>query len=207
MRFFNKLWRPGSGHDFVIRVRPKRPRFLARQNGAILVEAAIVLPILVTMFVGMVEFSQAFTARRKVAAVANTIADLVAQKITVNDAGLNDIVSVSNALLAPFSPAHLSLTLTSVGVDASGNTAVLWSCSWSSIAGSSNCTAPVQGCTATGASFTLPEGIPPQPGSSMIAVGATYTYTPAIGQFLLGDLTFRPAAYFKPRLVPCVTKL
>ena len=79
-----------------------------RDEGAIMLEAAIVLPILVMMFVGMIEFSQAFTARRKVASTAITTADLVAQVSSVSTSQLNDIVSVSNALLAPFSATPLA---------------------------------------------------------------------------------------------------
>jgi Flp pilus assembly protein TadG len=178
-----------------------------RDEGAIMLEAAIVLPILVMMFVGMIEFSQAFTARRKVASTAITTADLVAQVSSVSTPQLNDIVSVSNALLAPFSATPLRITITSVGLDANSNAATLWSCTWSSVTASPTCTAPPQGCTATGTPFTLPSGLLGQAGSSIIVTNATYNYKPPMGQFLIGGVTFNSVSYFKPRLAPCVAKL
>ncbi len=207
MRIFFIARHAGLLHKFVNTVRKGRFAFLARDEGAVLVEAAIVIPILLMMFVGMVEFSQAFTARRKVVAVVSTVADLVAQRMSVGASDLVDIVSISNSLMAPFSAAPLGITIASVGFDANNNIATLWSCSWSSISGTPSCTEPQQGCSASGASFTLPAGLLTQAGNSIIVAQATYNYKPPIGQFLLGGLTFQPVAYFKPRLVPCVAKL
>jgi Flp pilus assembly protein TadG len=194
-------------HNLVNSARCRRLAFLEQDKGAILVEAAIVLPILVMMFVGMAEFSLAFTANRKVTAVASTVADLVAQRMSVAKPDLNDIVSVANSLLAPFPAAPLSISVASVGLNDAGASATLWSCSWSSISGSPNCTDAPEGCAATGATLALPEGILTQAGNSIIVVKATYTYTPPVGKFLIGGLTFQPASYFKPRQVPCVAKL
>jgi Flp pilus assembly protein TadG len=194
-------------HNLVNRVHRRRLAFLEHDKGAILVEAAIVLPILVMMFVGMAEFSLAFTANRKVTAVVATAADLVAQRMSVSSADLSDIVSVANNLLAPFSAAPLSISITSVGLDSAGNSATLWSCSWSSISASPSCTDAPQSCAPTGASLVLPADILTQAGSSIIVAKATYNYTPPVGKFLVGGLTFQPASYFKPRLVPCVAKL
>ncbi len=192
--------------QFSIYPRGAAARFLAGwhafdkdERGAILFEAAIVIPILVMIFVGMVEFSQAFTARRRAGAVASTTADLVAQAQSVTTADLNDIVSVSNSLMAPYPVAPLSLTITSVGLDANNQSIALWSCSWSAVGAT-------PACVANNAPYALPAGLVSQQGNSVIVSDVTYLFTPPVGRFLLGGVTFNPKAYFKPRLTPLVTK-
>jgi Flp pilus assembly protein TadG len=147
----------------------------------------------------MVEFSQALTVKRRVQNVASTTADLIAQSQTVTTAELNDIASIGVQLMLPFSSTRLSLTLTSVAEDANSNITVQWSCSWSRLSSPAS-------CAAGGAAFTgLPAGLL-SPGQSLIIGQTLYPYTPAIGQFLTGGLTFSATSYFRPRLVSSVVK-
>jgi Flp pilus assembly protein TadG len=171
----------------------------AGKRGAVLVEAAIVFPILILIFVGMVEFSQAFTARRRVQAVAATAADLVAQNATVTTADLNDIVSAGSQLMTPFSATGLTLRITSVGQDEQNNIVSLWSCSWSSISASPS-------CTAGGDYTTLPAGLIVSSTDSIIVGQTSYAYTPLFGQFLQDGVTFSGASYFRPRVSQNVAK-
>jgi Flp pilus assembly protein TadG len=171
----------------------------ADNKGAVLVEAAIVLPVLILVFVGMAEFSQAFTARRRVQTVASTVADLVAQNASVTTADLNDIASAAAQLMLPFSTTGLTLTVTSVGEDAQNNIVKLWSCTWGNIK-----TSPT--CTAGGSYANLPSGLIASSTDSIIVGQTSYTYTPVIGQFLASGVAFSGAAYFKPRVSQTVTK-
>jgi Flp pilus assembly protein TadG len=171
----------------------------AGERGAVLVEAAIVFPVLILIFVGMVEFSQAFTARRRVQAVAAAAADLVSQNAAVTTADLNDIASAGSQLMTPFSSAGLALTITSVGQDAQNNIVTLWNCSWSSISASPS-------CAAGGAYTALPPGLIVSPTDSIIVGQTSYAYTPIFAQFLQGGVTFTGASYFKPRVSQSVTK-
>ena len=52
-------------------------RWAADEQGSVLIEAAIICPVLVIIFLGMVEFSQALTVKRRVQNVASATADLV----------------------------------------------------------------------------------------------------------------------------------
>jgi Flp pilus assembly protein TadG len=179
-------------------------RFGARKDGAILVEAALVLPILILLFLALVEFSEAFTARRRVGAVAATTADLVAQAQSVTTSDLDDIVSVANSIMAPYAVAPLSITITSVGFNSQNQIVELWSCSWSTVSAAPS-------CSATGAAFTLPAGLLSSgqnsvSAQSLIVAQTSYTFTPPIGQYLLGGVTFNQTAYFTPRITPYVTK-
>jgi Flp pilus assembly protein TadG len=151
------------------------------------------------MFLGTVEMSQAFTVKRRVQNVASATADLVAQAETVTTSDLNDIASIGAQLMLPFSSTGLTLTIMSVAEDSQSKITVQWSCAWSSLSSSAN-------CTATGAAYTgLPAGLL-NPGQSVIIGQTSYPYRPAIGEFLLGGLTFSGASYYRPRLSSSVVK-
>ncbi|MGA7329146.1 MAG: TadE/TadG family type IV pilus assembly protein [Rhodomicrobium sp.] len=186
--FSHRLMRP---EKWLGRLAAATRLFGRRDDGAILFEAAIVIPILLMMFLGMVEFSEAFTARRRVATVATTTADLVSQATSVSTADLNDIVSVANSLLAPYSVSTLNVTISSVGYDANSNVVSYWNCTWSNVSAAPTCASP-------GTAPTLPTGLI-SAGQSIIVAQASYTFTPPIGQFLLGGVPFNSIAYYKPR--------
>jgi Flp pilus assembly protein TadG len=171
----------------------------ADERGSTAIEAAIILPVLVLIFLGMVEMSQAFTVKRRVQNVASSTADLVAQSQSVTTSDLNDIASIGAQLMLPFSSTGLTLTITSVVEDTQSKITVQWSCSWSSLSSSAN-------CTASGATYTgLPSGLL-NPGQSVIIGQTTYPYTPSIGEFLTGGLTFTASSYYRPRLAAAVVK-
>ena len=168
------------------------------EKGAVLVEAVVVIPILLMIFVGLVEFSQAFTARRRVQSVASTTADLVSQAVSVAQSDLNDIASAGGQLMLPFASTGLTLTLMSVGADANSNITVNWSCSWTSVTSSGT-------CSTTGAPYTsLPSGLI-SANQCIIIAQTAYTYTPILADFLANGVQFASSAYFFPRQVTCVS--
>ncbi len=184
---------------FPIAQSPRARRWGLDERGTVLIEAAIILPLLVMMFLGMVEMGQAFTVRRRVQNVASATADLVAQYVTVTTANLNDIAAIGAQLMLPFSSTGLTLTITSIAEDAQKNITVQWSCAWSSLSSSAN-------CTASGAAYKgLPAGLL-NPGQSVIVGQTSYPYKPTIGEFLLRGLTFSASSYYRPRLATAVVK-
>jgi Flp pilus assembly protein TadG len=179
--------------------RRRAGRWRADERGSAAIESAIIFPVLVLIFLGMVEMSQAFTVKRRVQNVASATADLVAQSQAVTTSDLNDIASIGAQLMLPFSSTGLTLTITSVAEDTQSKVTVQWSCSWSSLSSSAN-------CAATGAAYTgLPSGLL-NPGQSVIIGRVAYPYTPSIGEFLTGGLTFTASSYYRPRLAASVVK-
>ena len=110
------------------RLRVSRLGYLARdQSGNILVEAALVFPILIMLFVGVSEFSEAFTAKRRLAIAATTAADLVARATSVTSGDLSGIKAMVDETIKPFPTASLGLVITSVVADKDNVTTVAWS--------------------------------------------------------------------------------
>ena len=91
------------------RLRCLRAEFSRRSNklrrdksGVAAIEFAMIVPIMVMLFFGTVEFSQALTVDRRVAQIASTMADLVAQYDKLTYAQVDNIHIVAKSLIMPY---------------------------------------------------------------------------------------------------------
>jgi Flp pilus assembly protein TadG len=176
----------------VARKRLPGSRFRRREDGAVLVEFAIVLPILIVLFLGLAEFTEAFSVNRKLAGTAGAVADLVAQEASVNNAFLADVSALGEELMKPHNTGPMQLVIISVVADENNTTTVDWSY-------------PSDGGYTNGGAYALPDGALTSPNSSLIIAEASYNFTPTVGHFL-GTFEMSEAAYYRPRLAQRVIK-
>jgi Flp pilus assembly protein TadG len=162
------------------------------RRGVSAVEFALVLPIMIAMFFGGVEISQAVMADRKVTLVTRTVADLVAQTSTLSTADMSNVLAASSSIAYPFDATRLTVTVSSVVIDGSGNARVAWSCTRNG------------SVRATNSVVTLPAALAVA-NSSLILGEATYVYRPVIGYTITGTLTLADKIYLRPRLTNTVT--
>jgi Flp pilus assembly protein TadG len=178
--------------------RPGRSRLgeLARdQSGSILVEAALVFPILIMLFLGVSEFSEAFTASRRLGIAASTAADLVARTTSVTSDDLNGVKAMVDETIKPFPTASLGLVITSVVADKDNVTTVAWS------------EAQGKGVTAyaKGAAITLPAGLT-VPNGSLILAEVRYEFQSTLSTLFVGFVPLEGKAYQAPRYSHQVAK-
>ncbi len=156
------------------------------ERGVSAVEFALILPIMITMYIGAVEFSHALTVDRRVTSVASAAADLVAQAEEVSDAELTDIFLASTTVMMPYSATPISIVLSSVVADENNVTTVAWSSAHNGAA------------RAEGSAFTVPAGLT-QPFSSVIVAEVSYLYNPPVGEFLSSGVTLTDTFFLRPR--------
>jgi Flp pilus assembly protein TadG len=170
-------------------------RCVRDRSGHALVEAALVFPMLISVFLGISEFSQAFTVKRRLEAAANTAADLVARTQSVATADLTGIKAMIDEMLKPYPTTTLGLTISSVVADQDNATRVAWSYA--------------QGSGATARSAGTPLSLPPdltEPNSSIVFAEVNYTFRSTLGQMIVGDVSFAAQAYLRPRASNQVAK-
>ncbi len=156
------------------------------ESGVVSIEFALVLPILIVLFIGLVEFTEAFTINRKLSNVASTVSDLVSQEAAVTSASLNDVTQLANEIIKPYSAAPMSLVIVNVEANNDGDTTVAWS--------------HPPGSYADGETYGgLPESELVDPNTSLIVVEAVYSFTPTVSRFL-GSFEISENAYFRPRM-------
>src|ERR1700761_59550 len=167
-------------------------RFGRSTEGIAAVEFALLTPLMLSLWLGAVELSQAIAADRKVTLTARTVADLVSQVTSVSSTDISNSLNASAAVMAPYSTSNLKVTVSSVTIDATGKATIAWSCTL-------NGTARSKGSTVTLASALA------VPSTSLIWSEVQYAYTPTIGYVVTGSLTLKDQIYMRPRLSDTVT--
>jgi Flp pilus assembly protein TadG len=168
---------------------------LARNDaGVAAVEFALIAPILITLFLGAVEFSQAITVDRKLTALASSTADLVAQTEEIDDTEMANIFQASTAILTPYSTATLTVIVTGITIDGSGAATVTWSDTYQGTARS------------VGSTVTLPAALVVN-NTCLVMSETTYNFSSVVGQFLTSGVNMDDTFYLRPRASDCVVRL
>src|SRR3954447_24736420 len=101
--------------------------FASDRRGISAVEFAMLLPLMVTLYLGVVEVSQGVATDRKVTLTTRTMADLASRVSSINNADMSSLLNASAAVIAPYQPAPLKIVLSAVSIDANGVAKVAWS--------------------------------------------------------------------------------
>jgi Flp pilus assembly protein TadG len=162
--------------------------FRRRTEGFAAVEFAMVVPIMITMFIGTVEMSEAYTLARRVVTISGSVADLVTQSSSVKTADLQDIMRIADSLLAGYDPSPLQVVIVSVIANAEGKVLVDWS--YDRTGG-----APYP----PGAEYNdLPTGLIGA-GQSVVVAQVKYAFDPPIGKYILGSVNLIEKFHLQPR--------
>jgi len=162
---------------------------LARdESGNILLEAALVFPILIGLFLGVSELSEALTVSRRLDSAAYMAADLVArqQSVTAND--LDSVKAMIDETIKPFPLTSLGLVVTSVVADKDNATTVAWSQALGT--GTSAHT--------TGAAITVPSGLTFS-NNALVFAEVTYQFRSTLSTLIVGSVPLKSEAYQMPR--------
>ena len=156
------------------------------RHGAAAMEFALLLPLMLIMYFGSIQITDAISADRQVTLVASTVAEITSQYATVSSTDVSNILAAASAVLTPFPVANARVTLSSVLIDANGNATVDWS-------------ATLNGTQRSG---TVTSSIPAAllvPNTSVIWGEATYNYRPAIGWVITGTIAMYDQIFLRPR--------
>ncbi len=167
-------------------------RMVGDRRGVAAIEFALILPIMFMLLVGTVEFSLALTVDRRVSQVANSTADLIAQKKKISTSEVSGIMQIIEHLVRPYDPSRLRVTVLNViaNISDASDTTVCWSYEHNGGAGS----------YAAGAEYFLPEDIV-EAGGSVIVAEVVYDYEPIIFRyFIKSAFSLSDTLYLKPRL-------
>jgi Flp pilus assembly protein TadG len=158
-------------------------------RGLAAVEFAFVIPAMLVLFFGTVEFSSGIAVDRKVTLMARTLSDLTSQGLSVSDNDLTNFYAASNGIMTPYPTTPVKSTITELYVDPKTLVArVQWS------KGSSPRTGTVAIPTALQVGDTY-----------LIYSEVSYNYVPAIGYVMAkAGINLSDFAYTRPRQSQCV---
>jgi len=165
-------------------------------SGIAATEFAIIVPLMLVLFFGVVEFSTAVAVDRKVTLVARTVSDLVSQNTTVTPSQVTGYLGFGTLVMsqyaqAPYSAATLQATVSELFVDPNTHTAkVQWSNGYA--------------VRPTGQVVTIPAPLMVD-GTYLIFSEVSYLYTPTVGYVMApSGVNLSDVAYTRPRQSLCV---
>lgn len=184
-------------------------RFARARDGISAVEFALILPFMLTLYLGGSELAEGFAVQFKATLAARTLADLASQcgnstldgqycdtanGLAIDSTSMNQILGAASTVMTPYSTNGMTVTVSELRfTGGTGTATVIWSASNSGSGRAQN------------SSYVLPTGfqsLPPLPSGTyyyVILSEVTYPYTPSMGYAITGTISISEDAIFFPR--------
>jgi Flp pilus assembly protein TadG len=186
------------------------------RSGIAATEFAVIVPMMLVMFFGVVEFSSGLAVDRKVTLLARTVSDLTAQAPSsapqatfagLTDTNLQNVFTAGISILQPYSATPTNARVSEIYIDHNGNATIQWSKS------------ATIGSGATQATLTSSTRSPNDNVTSFVPAAllvrqtyliwseVSYLFTPAVdygGLMAKTGVTLSDVAFSRPRSVTCV---
>lgn len=163
------------------------------------VEFAMIFPLMLLMFFGMLDLSNGFAINRKVSQMAQSLADLTSRYPSVQETQVTSFFNIADAIMTPYDTTQITATISQVYVDPASKTAkVVWSRGDAVLPKGTVVSVPVDliqkdstGAYAANQYFILGD--------------VSYNYKPTIGWVVpKAGMTLRQSTYMRPRQTTCV---
>jgi Flp pilus assembly protein TadG len=193
-------------HSWIVgawrRARGQASRLAHDTRAIAATEFAVIVPIMLVLLFGVIEFSNGFTAYRKVSIMAHTLSDLTSQSASVQDSDLNNFFCASGGIMTPYvtmpnpcppAPTAVTQSIVELWINSSGQARVQW-------AKNSDGSTPV----AAGTVVAIPGSLAVA-GTYVIYSSVSYTYVPVIGYVMnKSGVVLSDFSYTRPRQSQCV---
>jgi Flp pilus assembly protein TadG len=173
----------------------KRKPIRAEKSGVAAIEFALIAPLLILVFFGLIELAEGVNCRARMENTASSVADLAAQARNITDADRDNIFNAANALMYP-NPATIKIKLSSLVDDGtnSNHGRVVWS-----------------DATPNETARTIGQIVPLDPGliatsGSVIMTEVEYTFDSPVAYVLPAHKTMTSRFYSRPRRALQVTR-
>jgi len=169
--------------------------FSRDRRGVSAIEFAIVAPLMLALYIGVVEITEGVAADRKVTLTSGTLANLTAQSQAITQTSMANILNASTAIMSPFNGA-ISAKISCLTIDAGGTVKVAWGAA-------TDGTSP----RAKGSVVTIPSDLV-VPNTSVVFSEVSYLYVPVTGyvpgwSHISGDgIALSDRMFMTPRLTP-----
>jgi Flp pilus assembly protein TadG len=160
-------------------------RFGRDRRGVSAVEFALVAPVMIGLYFGVVEVSDGVGVDRKVSLTTAALANLTAQVATISSSDMTNILDASSAIISPYDKSKLKITVTCINIDSTKKATAMWSVTRNGASNSGTMTVPTALAVA---------------GTQLVLAEASYAYTPIVGSNITGTINLSDKMYMSPRM-------
>lgn len=162
----------------------KIKHFWKNNDGLATIESAILLPMMIVILMALYDIGQAIIINQKVTAASHSAADLITRKTIINDSDLQDAYGVAKLIIDPYDRDLLGIDIVGIMFDDDDSPEERWREQFN-MSQSSHLPSGAEGLGVDG------EGL--------VAISATYTYSPYFSSPLIGDLVMEETSYLRGR--------
>ena len=192
-----------------LRARQSAVNLWCDPNGIAATEFAVIVPLMLVMFFGTIEFSSGVAVDRKTTLVARTLSDLTSQSSNqaVTDSYIQNVFTASISILYPYATTPINARISQIYVDSTQTAWIQWSRA-----------AIISSSTATQATLTTSSRSPGNNVTPLVPTAllvkktflifseVSYLYTPAVGYVMApAGVTLADSAYTRPRSFSCLS--
>jgi Flp pilus assembly protein TadG len=163
-------------------------KLVGDESGVSAVEFALVAPVMLSLFFGVVAISDGVAVDRKLTIAAAAVANLAAQSTSISTTEMTNMINATSRIITPYDSSKLRVTITCIAIDANRNARVKWSYTPSGTARSGTYTFDSANSYLNIASTYLLLG------------EAAYDYTPIFGYGITGMIPLSDKMFMSPRI-------
>ncbi len=182
--------------SWLVRAAALPSRVARHEGGLAVVEFAIMLPVLMTLFYGCIETTRFILVTQKAEKLAHTVADVTAQSATVTTANLDRLMEATNDIMQPFPFHDDGVVLISSLYRTQGSTSVP-RVNWRYGGGGDLVATSAFG--AVGSTPVMPAGFTFEERENVIVAEVFFRWRPLISNDFFGTQIIYRQAYYKPR--------
>ncbi|MDR6790539.1 Flp pilus assembly protein TadG [Sphingomonas sp. BE138] len=172
---------------------------LARERRAVAAtEFAIILPVLLLLYLGGFQLTDAIGAYRKVTTTVRALADLSTQSEQVTPSEMAGILAGARQIMTPYSTAGSTLYVVAIDFDAQARPSITWVCAQTT---TSSCGTSYAGVTVD--SLGIPAALKVA-NTSLLYSSLSYRYVPAVGGGFVSPIQMGDRLFMSPRRSPAV---
>lgn len=165
-------------------------RWLTDNKATAFTEAVILLPVMVSMLMGVYDLGRGITTNQRVIAASQIIGDLIARDRSVDMATLQDMIKAGELALDPYDTAPFGYDIVSLEFDDANNPVVLWRVTHNM--------QPNEEAVQSTAGLSTP-------GDGLIVVTTVYGYEPFFSNFVVDRIDMEEVAFLHGRRSSTVT--
>src|ERR1700761_2368233 len=113
----------------LVKYRRLLRRFARDPRGVSAIEFAMVLPFMLTLYLGTIEVGNGMAAKFKATLAVRTVTDLASQFVSIDTSTMSTILNAASTVMTPYTTSGMSITLSEITTNSSGQGSITWSCS------------------------------------------------------------------------------